>query len=161
MKGMGAIVLLTAGVLVFAVAGIARAVEKTAIVESVKSDLEVGLGLTVDQKAKIKTIRDEFKVRQQAIKSALSTKNEALRQALDADDLKREKVDAVVTDIKILQGDLVQNRVDVVFKLREIYTPKQIKLIKARLEKNLKEMNSKKTAKKPLKVEGKKTIKKK
>jgi Spy/CpxP family protein refolding chaperone len=141
---------------VYAATAGGNVVERKTTLESVKSDLEDGLGLTLEQKNKIRTIREEFKARQQAIKNGINAKNEALRQELDGDTPVRARVEPIVVEIKSLQGQLTDNRVDVVFKLREIYSPKQIKMIKERMEQQRKAIMAKKKSKKGKK--GKKTL---
>ncbi len=142
-----------------AAAGNVTVVERKTTLESVKSDLEDGLGLTLEQKNKIRTIREEFKARQQAIKNGINAKNEALRQELDGDSPARARAEPIVVEIKALQGQLTDNRVDVVFKLREIYSPKQIKMIKERMEQQRKAIKAKKKSKKGKKdKKGKKTL---
>ena len=131
----------------------ANVIEKKTSLESVKSDLEQGLGLTPEQKDKIAVIRQDFKAKQLAIKNALNAKHEALRQELDGDAPARSKVEPIVAEIKALQGQLMDNRVDIVFKLREIYTSEQIKTIKERSEQQRKAMIIRKQGKK-----GKKTL---
>jgi Spy/CpxP family protein refolding chaperone len=110
------------------------------------------LGLTPEQKSKIKVIRDEFRTRQMAIKNALNAKHEALRQELDGDVPVRAKAEPIVVEIKALQAQLIDNRVDVVFKLREIYSPKQIKMIKEHAAQQRKAMSIKKSGKKAKKA---------
>ncbi len=127
-------------------------IERKTVLESVKSDLEDGLGLTPEQKENIAVIRQEFKAKQLAIKNALNAKHEALRQELDGDAPVRAKVEPVLAEIKALQGQLMDNRVDVVFKLREIYTPAQIKMIKERSELQRKALVVKKQGKKTKKT---------
>ncbi|MEI8012911.1 MAG: periplasmic heavy metal sensor [Candidatus Omnitrophota bacterium] len=112
----------------------AMAAEPKASVESLVGVADEDLGLTPEQKNEIKAVRDEFKTIQQALRENLSRKNEALRLEMDADKPDRAKADAVVIEIKALQGRIVENRVDVVFKLRDIYTPAQMKIMKRRLE---------------------------
>ncbi len=140
------------GVMAASASGTVNVVEKKASLESVKSDLEDGLGLTPEQKSKIKAIRDEFKSRQMAIKNALNAKHEVLRQELDGDAPVRAKVEPIVIEIKALQAQLIDNRVDVVFKLREIYTLKQIKKIKEHAAQQRKAMSVKKSGKKAKKA---------
>jgi len=124
-----------------------QVVEKKARLESVRPDFDEGLGLSLEQKKKIIMIREEFRARQLAIKNALNAKYEALRQELDGDVPARSKVEPVVVEIKALQAQLTDNRVDVVFKLREIYTSKQIKLIKERSQQQRKAAAPKKQGK--------------
>lgn len=134
----------------------AAVIEKKTTLESVKSGLEDGLGLTPEQRERIRAIREDFRARQAAIKNALNAKYEALRQELDGDSPARAKANPIVAEIKALQGQLTDNRVDVVFKLREIYTARQIRKIKQRSQEQGKAMAVKKKGKK-----GKKTLLKK
>ena len=133
-------------------AGSVNVVEKKATLELVKSDLEAKLGLTQEQKDKIATIRQDFKFKQLAIKNALNARNEALRQELDGDVPARAKADVIVSEIKALQAQLVDNRVDIVFKLRAVYAPRQIKLIKEHLEQQRKAIVVRKSVKKAKKT---------
>ena len=55
-----------------------------------------------------------------------------------------------------LQGDLIENRVDVVFEFRDLYTPRQIRIIRSRLEQHIKEVSTGKKTKKVRKLEVKK-----
>ena len=118
-----------------------------AAIETGRFDIDEGLGLTPEQAARIKSVREAFRARQQAIKDEISAKNEALRQELDSELPVRAKVDAVLVQIKALQAALLDSRVDVVFALRELYTPAQVRLIKERLEKHRQELPSRKTKK--------------
>ena len=102
-------VAVSAGIMV-GLGGNIHAAEKTVSIEVVNADLEEGLGLTLEQKEKLKLVREAFKARQQEIRRALNIKNEALRQGLDADDPARAKVDAVAAEIKLLQGLLESSR---------------------------------------------------
>lgn len=122
-------------------------IEKKTSIESVKSDFEDGLGLTPQQREKIGAIRRDFKTRQAAIRDELGLRQEALRQELDGDAPVRAKVDPILAQIKELQGQLMENRVDVVFKLRDVYTSRQIKLIRKRAQQQNKTITSQKQKK--------------
>ncbi len=140
-KGVGA------AVLILAFTGMAVAAEKATAIESVKSDIEDGLGLTAAQKERITAVREEYKAKQLEFKRALSLKNEALRQELDSDAPVRANVDAIVAQIKDIQGQITDNHVDVVLKLRAVYTAEQIRRIKQRLEQQRKAVAGKKQVK--------------
>ena len=120
------------GCLWAATADLAGAAEKVASVEAVPVELEDGLGLTPEQKDKVRAIRSEYKARRSSLTASLNARYEALRKELDAEVVAHDRVDAVVAEIKGIQGQMLDNRVDVVVKLREVYTPAQIKLIKER-----------------------------
>ncbi len=109
---------------------LAWAAEPVTAVEAVQVDMDGGLGLTPEQKDKIRAIRDEYKSRRDFLKNELNSRYEFLRKALDADTLTQEKIDPMVAEIKTIQGQMVDNRVDVVIKLRAVYTPEQIRKIK-------------------------------
>ncbi len=147
LKGVGA------AVLVLAFTGAALAAERSTAIEAVKSDVEDGLGLSAAQKERITAVREDYKARQQELKNALALKNEALRQELDSDAPVRANVDAIVVEIKAIQGQITDNHVDVVLKLRAIYTAEQIRRIKLRLEQQRKAVAAKKHVKKTKKPE--------
>jgi Spy/CpxP family protein refolding chaperone len=137
-------------------AGVAAAAEKVTSVEAVQVDLEDGLGLTQEQKDKVRAVRDEYRSRRELLRNELNARYEALRKELDADTVVREKVDPMVAEIKTIQGQLIDNRVDVVLKLRAVYTPEQLRLIKERPQGAEKKSAVKKGAKKVRKLETKK-----
>ncbi len=113
-------------------ADVAGAAEKVTSVEAVKVDLEDGLGLTPEQRDKVRAVRDEYKARREFLRNELNIRYEALRKELDADAMSRDRVDARAAEIKTIQGQLIDNRVDVVVKLRAVYTPEQLRMIKGR-----------------------------
>ena len=129
MKRMCLGILLSALLLVPAVAG-----EPVAAVESVKPDMDQGLGLTAEQKERIRAVRQDYKTRQHEVKKALNARLEALRVELDGDKPVRDKVDLLAAEIKKLQSQLIDNRIDVVFKLRGVYTPAQLMKLKQRMK---------------------------
>ena len=114
-----------------------QAAEARTAVESPGAGADDALDLTPEQKVAIKAVRDAFKASQQLVREDLSRKNEALWAEMDADNPDRVKADALAAEIKLLQGRFVENRVDMVFKLRAIYTPAQLKVMKRRLESRL------------------------
>ena len=145
--------MLAAVVMVMSVTVPALAAESRTSVESLAPRLDEGLGLTPEQRNRVRAVREEYKAVQQALREDLSRQNEALRAAMDADNADRSTVDALAAQIKEIQGRLVENRVDVVFKLRGIYTPAQVKLIKERLQVRSKEDMVRKPGKiKPKKI---------
>ena len=101
---------------------------------------EKSLGLTEEQRAKMKTLREAGKTQQEALRNDLKAKHEALRQELDAAKPNRGKAEAIVKDISALEEKIGLNRVDMVLKIREILTPEQYQKLQALHEKKKAEM---------------------
>jgi len=72
-----------------------------------------------------------FKEKQKTFYDDLKIKRDALKDVLDGDTLDRAKADALVADIGVLQGKILENRVTQVVKNREVLTPEQFKKLKA------------------------------
>lgn len=105
--------------------GTGATLKKTAGESNLKSDVEARLGLTVDQQLKLKALRDEFRTRQKPLQESLRAKQEALTLELDGDKPNRQAVEVLIKAISALQGQLLSNNADHVFRTREIITPEQ------------------------------------
>jgi Spy/CpxP family protein refolding chaperone len=101
---------------------------------------EKSLGLTEEQRAKMKVIREEMKAQQESSRSEMKAKHEALRQELDAEKPNRGKAEALVKEIGALEQKMGLGRVSMIFKIREILTPEQYKKLQAFHEKKKAEM---------------------
>jgi Spy/CpxP family protein refolding chaperone len=101
---------------------------------------ENSLGLNDEQRAKMKTIREEFKTRQDVLRNEIKARHEALRQELDAVDPDRGKAEGIVKEISALGQQMSLKRVDMVLTIREILTPEQYKKLRAFHEKKRAEM---------------------
>jgi Spy/CpxP family protein refolding chaperone len=87
--------------------------------------IEKELGITPEQSEKMRTMRQEFVAKQQALGNELKVKKDELGAELNSDAPNRGKVDGMLADIKALQGKALDNRVDQVFLMREVLTPEQ------------------------------------
>ena len=103
---------------------------------------EKSLGLTEEQRTKMKAIREEAKARMEASRGELKAKHEALRQELDAEKPDRAKAESIVKEISSLEEKMALGRVDMVFKIREVLTPEQYKKLQAFHEKKRAEMKA-------------------
>ncbi|MFH0753318.1 MAG: Spy/CpxP family protein refolding chaperone [Candidatus Omnitrophota bacterium] len=111
-------------------AGAGWSADKGTVVEMMSLDFEKSLGLTPEQKAKVAVVREAYKDRRRLLRKELDARYENLRLELDAASVSPEKVGAAAAQVKALQGQLLDNRVDVVIKLRAIYTPEQLRKIR-------------------------------
>ena len=111
---------------------------------------ENSLGLSEEQRAKMKTVREQAKEKQDAFRTQLKAKHEALGQELDAQKPDRAKAEAIVMELGALEQQMGLDRVDMIFQIRAILTPEQYQKLQALHEKRRAEMKQQQQAgKKP------------
>jgi Spy/CpxP family protein refolding chaperone len=98
-------------------------------------DEDKALGLTDEQRSKMKVIRAESKVRQDALRKEVKARHDALRQELDAEKPDRAKAAAIVKEMGVLEERKGLDRVEMILKIRDILTPEQYKKLQAFHEK--------------------------
>lgn len=96
---------------------------------------EASLGLSEEQRAQMKAVREGSMAAMKVLRSELKAKHEAVRQALDADVPDRAKAEAIVKEISVLEEKMGLGRVDTVLKIRSILTPEQFQKLQAFREK--------------------------
>ncbi len=94
------------------------------------------LGLTPEQSAKMKALREENRSAMEGVRAQLKAKDAALRQELDAAKPDRAKAESIVKEISALEEKVGLARVDQALKVREILTPEQAKKLREWHEKN-------------------------
>jgi Spy/CpxP family protein refolding chaperone len=109
---------------------------------------EKSLGLTDEQRTKMKTLREASKVQQEALRAEIKAKHEALRQELDAANPDRGKAESIVKELSALEQKMGLDRVDMVFQVRAILTPEQYQKLQALHEKRRAEMKKQQSGKK-------------
>ncbi len=110
----------------------AFAAEKAAV-PAAPAVVENELGLTPEQQAKIKTLREDFRTRQDAMVNDLKMARAALQHELDSVSPSRKKADELALTVTKEQTQLLTSRIDHVFALRAVLTPEQYqKLIQIR-----------------------------
>jgi Spy/CpxP family protein refolding chaperone len=93
------------------------------------------MNLPLAKKARLKVIGDEFLGRERSINTALRAKKANLKKELEKDDPSRAEADRLSGEIKALQSEQLDNRVENVFRVREILTPEQYRQFKELREK--------------------------
>jgi periplasmic protein CpxP/Spy len=120
--------------------------EKQAAAEAAVED---ELGLTPEQKDKLKALREDARAKQAGLADDLRNAKSALQKELDSPSPDRKRADNLVASVNKLQSQILAARVDQVFAMRAILTPEQYqklvqireerrKEMKARLQKNQK-----------------------
>lgn len=96
------------------------------------------LGLSPEQSAKMKALREGNREAEKELRAQLRMKNAALRQELDAIKPDRAKAESIVKEISALEEKVGLARVDQALKVREILTPEQARKLREWHEKNKK-----------------------
>ena len=95
--------------------------------EKVDVKLMEKLDLTLGQQEQLKKLRIEHREEMEEILKTLRAKRFELSQELEKPESDKKKITALVTEIKTLQGKLLELRVDNILKTKEILTPEQYK----------------------------------
>lgn len=94
---------------------------RAAMLQAIDQELK----LAPEQKAGMDKLRTEFESRQKSLREELKAKREALRVILDGNSPGRAAADALGVEINTLQGAMMQNHIDHIFKIRALLTPEQ------------------------------------
>jgi len=84
------------------------------------------LNLTTEQKKEIIDSRDERRDEVGAIRRALKEKRHELLDELKKDDMDSARIDSTVSEMKALQGKLIDNRVDSFLNMKKVLTKEQL-----------------------------------
>ncbi len=129
--------LVMAGVMVFLATGAMAA----------ENDVEWGgdrggnaLALTDEQRSQMKALREEGRTKMEVLRNEMKSKREALRKELDSDNPDRGKAGAIAKDILSVEEQLINGRIDMVFKVRSILTPEQYQKLREMREKKMAEI---------------------
>jgi len=139
----GIALIFAAGVLsapapLFAAADKSKADERAAAVA-----VENELGLTPEQKDKLKALREELRSKQDTLRNDLRVAKVALQKELESANPDRKKSDNLVASIDKLQTQMLVSRVDQIFSMRAILTPEQYQKLVQQREKRRQEMKVK------------------
>jgi len=105
--------------------------------------VENELGLTQEQKDKLKNLRDDLRAKQNTYSDDLRVAKTSLQQELESANPDRKKADNLVVSINKIQTQMLALRVDQVFAMRTILTPEQYQKLLQQREKRRQEMKVK------------------
>ena len=95
-----------------------------------REEIEKSIGLSQEQKDKMKAFREEFNAKQGPLQEQLRNKRNDLGSMLEGDSPDRAKIEAVINEINSLQGQIMLNNADLVLKTRGLMTPEQVQKVK-------------------------------
>ena len=105
--------------------------------------VENELGLSPEQKDKLKALRDDMRSKQNNLRNDLRVAKLALQQELESINPDRKKADNLVESINKLQTQMLALRVDQVFSMHAILTPEQYEKLVQQREKRKQDMKVK------------------
>ncbi len=94
------------------------------------------LNLTEEQQKMMKQNRAEQRQETEALMQSVKEERAKLQQALQDPSVTKDKVEPIVAKVKSLQGEIVDNRVNGIFKVKEILTPEQFAKFNEMIEKH-------------------------
>ena len=89
------------------------------------------LGLTAGQEKALKESKEAFRAQVQGLRAQLKEKRQALKAELSKPGVTRQQVEPIVAEMKALQSRMVDQRIDGIFKIKEILTPEQFTKLQA------------------------------
>ncbi len=96
------------------------------------SDIAQELGLSANQKEQLSEQRFQEQYTRMETRNKIRLKELQLRHELEKDAINKESVDKIVAELKELQGDTIEQRVNSILKLKEILTPEQFEKLQSR-----------------------------
>jgi len=101
------------------------------------------LGLTAEQESRLKEQREAFKGRQKELMTELRAKRKELGEELNKPKENRARINKIISDIQILTGEKMQNRVDKIIAMKGTLTREQFNKLQQKMEKKHCEGNGK------------------
>jgi len=100
-----------------------------------KENISKELNLTVEQQAKLKENRKAQRQEIEKLVKALKEKQAKLQEALKNPAVSKSTVQPLANEIKSLQAQLIDHRIDSIFAVKEILTPEQFAKFQQKTEK--------------------------
>ncbi|MFC1621254.1 Spy/CpxP family protein refolding chaperone [Candidatus Omnitrophota bacterium] len=92
------------------------------------------LGLTPEQEEKIKTLKTEQRETKKQLAEEIKSKKAELGEELEKPTTDRAKIDSIVKELGTLMEDKLEQRVECVLSMREVFTPEQYEKFKEKKE---------------------------
>lgn len=102
-----------------------RKFSKEEMMDRMEQRMAEELGLSDEQRAALKANREAHRDEVKDLRDKIKAKHKELAQALKAADVSRESVQGIVAELKDLQGQTIEARINGIFEVKEILTPEQ------------------------------------
>ena len=104
--------------------------------EEMVQKMEEKLGIEEEQSVQLKAHRIEHKEKMKVLKNELKEKREALKKELEKVDASELFIQAVATELKNVQSELVDERINGILAVKSILTLEQYEKFKEKTKKN-------------------------
>ena len=88
------------------------------------------LDLSLEQQEQLREQRAKNEEKAKGLKKRLRSKRSELSEELEKEDIDKQKVYSVITEVETLMGDQLEQRVERILTMREILTPEQFKKLR-------------------------------
>lgn len=95
--------------------------------KAIREKVEQEIGMTQEQRNKVKTLRQENRSKMRKIRQELREKRQELKEEFQKDNLSEPAIYRLAVDVKELTGQLVDQRVENVIEARKVLTAEQFK----------------------------------
>lgn len=104
-----------------------------------KGEMKKDLGLTAEQDKKLEAQREACRKDGKALHEAMEAKKEELKAAIAKPGSTKAQVEPIVNELKALQAQMTDKRVEGIFAVKAILTPEQFAKLEAMKDKHMKE----------------------
>ncbi|MCA9400687.1 MAG: periplasmic heavy metal sensor [Candidatus Omnitrophica bacterium] len=118
---------------------------KEARFEEMKEDL----GLTDDQVTRLKEHKQANRKHKKEFWGELKSKKDLLKEALQKDELNRDEIQKIHSEIKVMKNQMEDDRLESILEVREILTPEQFQKFHEITDKERKHYKNKWKSKSP------------
>lgn len=108
-----------------------------------KEEMKKELGLTAEQEKQLEAGREAHRAEAKALYGAIKAKKDELKAAMAKPGVTRAQVEPIVTELKALEAQMTDKRIDGIFSVKAILTPEQFAKLEAMKEKHMKEWKGK------------------
>ena len=109
----------------------------------VREDMKKELGLTAEQDIKLKASRESHRTEVKALHDAIKVKKGELKAAIAKPGATRAQVEPIANELKALEVQMTDRRVDGIFAVKAILTPEQFAKLETMKAKHMKEWSGK------------------
>ena len=92
------------------------------------------LNLTAEQQKLLKDTKEAHRAEMAKLFLTMKEKRKALTEAMAKPGVTRQQVEGLVTEMKALQAEIIDHRIDGIFKIKEILSPEQFQKLQSMRE---------------------------
>lgn len=90
-----------------------------------KENLKKELNLTAEQDKMLTEAKDSHRAEMETLMKAIKDKRDALKEAIARPGVTRKSLEPIIADMKVLESQMVDHRIDGILKVKSILSPEQ------------------------------------